>query len=198
MHQGKFIFAQIIEFVPRYLFDQCVRKHKGDSRIRQLNCRDQFLAMMFGQLTNLRSLRGIVLCLNAHAKQLYHLGFKTNKFVLSTLTRANENRDFRIYRDLAQLFIKKARKLYLDDRNFDINLKGALYILDSTVIELCLSVFQWAKFERDSAAVKIHTQLDLRANIPSFFLITTAKIHDVNILDVIEIEMGAYYIMDRG
>jgi len=198
MHQGKFIFAQIVEFVPRYLFDQCVRKYKGDSRIRQLNCRDQFLAMMFGQLTNLRSLRGIVLCLNAHAKQLYHLGFKTNKFVLSTLTRANENRDFRIYQDLAQLLIKKARKLYLNDHNFDIDLKGALYILDSTVIELCLSVFRWAKFERDSAAIKIHTQLDLRANIPSFFLITTAKTHDVNILDVIEIEVGAYYIMDRG
>jgi len=198
MHQGKFIFAQITEFVAWYLFDQCVDRYKGNSKVRQLNCRDQFLAMMFGQLTNLRSLRGIVLCLNAHAKQLYHLGFRTDKFVLSTLTRADENRDWRIYRDLAQLLIKKARKLYLDDHNFDIDLKGALYILDSTVIELCLSVFRWAKFEHDTAAVKIHTQLDLRANIPSFFLITTATVHDVNILDMIEIEVGAYYIMDRG
>jgi len=198
MHQGKFIFAQIVEFIPRYLFDQCVRKYKGDSKIRKLNCRDQFLAMMFGQLTNLKSLRGIVLCLNVHAKQLYHLGFKTPKFVLSTLTRANESRNFRIYRDLAQLLIKKARRLYLNDHNFEIDLEGALYILDSTVIELCLSVFGWAKFEQDTAAVKIHTQLDLRANIPSFFLITTAKVHDVNILDMIDIEVGAYYIMDRG
>lgn len=198
MHQGKFIFAQIVEFVPRYLFDQCVKKYRGDSKVRSLNCHDQFLSMMFGQLTNLRSLRGIVLCLNAHAKQLYHLGFKTTKLVLSTLTRANENRDFRIYRDLAQLLIKQARRLYLSDHNFEIDLGGAPYVLDSTVIELCLSAFKWAKFRHDTAAVKIHAQLDLRANIPSFFLITTARTHDVNILDMIEIEVGAYYIMDRG
>lgn len=198
MHQGKFIFTQIIEFVSWYLFDQCVLKYKGDVKIRKLNCRDQFLAMMFGQLTNLKSLRGIVLCLNAHAKQLYHLGFKTNKFILTTLARANENRDWQIYRDLAQLLIKKARKLYLDDHNFEIDLQGAVYALDSTVIELCLSVFRWAKFEHDSAAVKIHTELDLKANIPSFFRITTAKVHDVNILDELEFEIGAYYIMDRG
>jgi len=198
MYQGKFIFTQIIECVSWYLFDQCFRKYKGDSKIRKLNCHDQFLAMMFGQLTNLRSLRGIVLCLNAHTKQLYHLGFKANKLILSTLTRANENRDWRIYRDLAQLLIKKARRIYLNDHNFEIDLQGAIYILDSTVIELCLSVFKWAKFERDSAAVKIHAQLDLKANMPSFFLITTAKVHDVNILDELEFEVGAYYIMDRG
>lgn len=198
MHQGKFIFAQIVEFAPGYLLDQCVRKYQGNSKIRKLNCRDQLLAMMFGQLTNLKSIRGIVLCLNAHSKQLYHLGFKTDKFILSTLTRANESRDWRIYRDLAQLLIKKARKLYLDDHNFEIDLQGAIYILDSTVIELCLSVFGWAKFERDSAAIKIHTELDLKANIPSFFRITTAKVHDVNILDKLEFEVGAYYIMDRG
>jgi len=198
MYQGKFIFAQIIEFIPRYLFDQCVSKYKGNSKIRKLNCRDQFLAMMFDQLTNLKSLRGIALCLNAHPKQLYHLGFKTNKFILSTLTRANENRDWRIYRDLAQLLIKKARRLYINDTDFDIDLKGTPYVLDSTIIELCLSIFRWAKFEQDTAAVKIHTQLDLKANIPSFFIITTAKVHDVNMLDMIEIEIGAYYIMDRG
>jgi len=198
MHQGKFIFTQIIEFVSWYLFDQCVAKYKGNSKIRKLTCRDQFLAMMFGQLTNLKSLRGIILCLNAHSKHLYHLGFKSKKLVLSTLTRANENRDWRIYRDLAQLLIKKARKLYLNDHDFKIDLESAIYILDSTVIELCLSIFKWAKFEQDSAAVKIHTELDLKANIPSFFRITTAKMHDVNILDELEFEVGAYYIMDRG
>ncbi len=198
MYQGKFIFAQIVDFIPRREFDQLVKQYKGDLRVTSLNCRDQFLAMMFGQLTNLKSLRGIVLCLNAHAKQLYHLGFKTDKFILTTLARANENRDWQIYRDLAQLLIKKARRLYLDDHNFEIDLQGAVYALDSTVIELCLSVFRWAKFEHDSAAVKIHTELDLKANIPSFFRITTAKVHDVNILDELEFEIGAYYIMDRG
>jgi len=198
MHQGKFIFAQITNFIPRREFDQLVKQYKGDLKVTSLCCRDQFLSLMFGQLTSLKSLRGIILCLNAHAKQLYHLGFKTSKFVLSTLTRANENRDWRIYRDLAQLLIKKARKLYLHDRDSDIDLKGAIYILDSTVIELCLSVFRWARFEHDSAAVKIHTELDLKANIPSFFRITTAKVHDVNILDELEFEVGAYYIMDRG
>lgn len=198
MYQGKFIFAQIVEFVPRYLFDQCVKRYKGNSKVRKLNCRDQFLAMMFGQLTNLSSLRGVVICLNAHPRQLYHLGFKTNKFILSTLSRANENRDWRIYRDLAQLLIDKARKLYVDDNDFNLDLEGTPYILDSTIIELCLSVFRWAKFEKTTAAIKIHAQLDLRANIPSFFLITTAKIHDVNILDTLAIEAKAYYIMDRA
>lgn len=198
MFQGKFVFAQITDFIPRREFNQLVKQYKGDLKVTSLNCRDQFLAMMFGQLTNLKSMRGIILCLNAHVKQLYHLGLKANKLVLSTLTRANESRDWRIYRDLAQLLIKKARTLYLNDHNFEIDLKGAIYILDSTVIELCLSVFRWAKFERDSAAVKIHTELDLKANIPSFFRITTAKVHDVNMLDMIEFEVGAYYIMDRG
>lgn len=198
MHQGKYIFAQIVEFIPRYLFDQSVRQYKGNNKIRMLNCRDQLLAMMFGQLTGLRSLRGIVLCLNAHARQLYHLGFKTNKFVLSTLTRANERRDWRIYRDLAQLLIKKARRVCLADQNFELDLKGAIYVLDSTIIELCLNLFKWAKIEETAAAIKIHTQLDLKANIPSFFLITEATVADLEVLDLLEIEASAYYIMDRG
>jgi len=198
MHQGKFIFAQIVEFVPRYLLDRYVRNYKGDSKIRKLNCRDQFLAMMFGQLTNLKSLRGIILCLNAHLKCLYHLGFKTSKFTLSTLTRANEKRDFRIYRDLAQLLIKKAQKLYVNDNDFEIELQGSIYVLDSTIIELCLSTFKWAYFELGKSAVKIHTQLDLKGNIPAFFLITEAKVHDINFLDILEFEKNAFYIMDRG
>lgn len=198
MHQGKYIFSQIIEFVPRYGFDKFVAKHKGDKKIRNLNCRDQLLSMIFGQLGNLKSLSGITLCLNAHSKQLYHLGFKTNKFILSTLTRANENRDWRIYRDFANLLIDKTRKLYINDNDFKIDLDGTPYALDSTIIEMCLSLFPWANFEKGHSAIKIHTQLDLRGNIPSFFLITEAKVHDVNLLDILQFEEGAYYIMDRG
>lgn len=198
MHQGKYIFSQIVEYINQYEFDNCVNRYDGNRRVRNFDCRDQLLALIFGQLTNLRSLRGIVLCLNAHSDLLYHLGFKTNYFTLSTLSRANENRDWKIYQDLAQLLIVKARKLYTKDNDFKIELSGAVYALDSTVIELCLATFKWAYFELEKSAVKIHTQLDLRGNIPSFFLITKAKTHDINFLDVLEFEAGAFYIMDRG
>jgi len=198
MHQGKYIFAQIINFIPRREFNQFVKKYKGNLRVKNLDCRDQLLSMIFGQLGNLKSLSGIVVCLNAHQSQLYHLGFKARKFVLSTLTRANENRDWRIYRDYANLLIDKTRKLYIDDNDFKINLDGTPYALDSTVIEMCLNLFPWANFEKGHSAVKIHTQLDLRGNIPSFFWVTEAKVHDVNLLDILKFEKGAYYIMDRG
>jgi hypothetical protein len=195
MHQGKYIFSQIIEFVSQYEFDKCVKHYDGNSRVRNLNCRDQFLALAFGQLTNVRSLRGIVLCLNAHANLLYHLGFKSTRLTLTTLSRANENRDWQIYRDLAEILIERARKLYINNNDFKIELDGAAYALDSTVIELCLATFKWAYFELGKSAVKIHTQLDLRGNIPSFFLITQAKTHDINFLDVLEFEIGSvlYY-----
>lgn len=198
MHQGKYIFAQIIEFIPRHEFDKFVKQYHGNLRVKSLDCRDQLLAMMFGQLANLRSLRGVVVCLNAHFNLLYHLGFKSNSFVLSTLARANENRDWQIYQALAKLLIEQARALYVNDNEFKIELDGAVYALDSTVIELCLATFKWAYFELGKSAVKIHTQLDLRGNIPSFFLITKAKTHDINFLDVLEFELGAFYIMDRG
>jgi len=198
MHQGKYVFAQIVEFVSHYEFNKCVKRYAGNSRLRNLDCRDQFLALVFGQLTNLRSLRGIVLCLNAHADLLYHLGFKANSFVLATLSRANENRNWQIYRDMAQILIGRARKLYVDDNDFKVEIENAVYALDSTVIEMCLSTFKWAYFELGSSAVKIHTQLDLRGNIPSFFLITKAKTHDIKFLDVLEFEAGAFYVMDRG
>ena len=198
MNQGKYIFSQIVEFVTQYKFDKCVKHYQGNSRIRNFDCRDQLLALLFGQLANLRSLRGIVLCLNAHAPLLYHLGFKTKCFTLSTLSRANEHRDFRIYHDLVMLLIKRARLLYLHDNNFAVELKGSVYALDSTIIELCFATFKWAYFELGKSAVRIHTQLDLRGNIPSFFLITKAKTHDINFLDVLEFEAGALYIMDRG
>lgn len=198
MHQGKYVFAQIVEFLPRYGFEKFVSLYQGDKRIRNLTCRDQFLAMMFGQLANVKSLRGIALCLNAHSNLLYHLGFRSDKISKSTLSYANENRDFRIYLDLAMLLIKKARKLYVDDNDLGIEIKGAVYAIDSTTIELCLSIFKWAYHQREESAVKIHTQLDLKANIPSFFLITVAKISDLDFLDRIEIEKNAFYVMDRG
>lgn len=198
MFQGQYIFSQIIEFIPRREFNNFVQQYNGNHRIRNFDCRDQLLAMIFGQLANLRSLRGIVLCLNAHSNLLYHMGFKSDKLLLSTLARANENRDFRIYRDLAQLLIKQTRQLYLNDNDFRVELNGAVYALDSTVIELCLATFKWAYFELGKSAVKIHTQLDLRGNIPAFFLITEAKTHDINFLDILEFEAGAFYIMDRG
>lgn len=198
MFQGQYVFSQIAEFIPRREFDQCVKRQRGNLHIRNLDCRDQLLALMFGQLTNLRSLRGIVLCLNAHSNLLYHLGFKSRYFTLSTLSRANENRDWKMYHDLAAILIAKARKLYLKDNDFTIELKGAVYALDSTIIDLCLATFRWAYFELGKSAVKIHTQLDLRGNIPAFFLITKAKIHDINFLDVLAFEADAFYIMDRG
>lgn len=198
MHNGKYVFAQIVELVSQYEFNHCVKRYQGNLHVRNLSCRDQLLAMMFGQLTNLKSLRGIVLCLNAHSNLLYHFGFKSKHFILSTLSRANEKRDWKIYQDLAETLITRARKLYLDDNDFSIELKGSVYALDSTIIDLCLATFRWAYFELGKSAVKIHTQLDLRGNIPSFFLITKAKMHDVNFLDILEFETGAIYIMDRG
>jgi hypothetical protein len=198
MNQGKYVFAQIADLIPRYEFDNCIKTYKGNRKIRNLTCRDQFLAMMFGQLANLKSFRGIVICLNAHREKLYHLGFGTKKLILSTFTRANEKRDWRIYRDLAQILIERARKLYLNGNDFSIDLEGTPYALDSTVIKLSLGLFKWAKFKKETSAIKVHTQLDLRGNIPSFFLITEAKVHDVNLLDILEFEEGAYYIMDRG
>lgn len=198
MHQGKYIFTQIFEFIFQYEFDKCVNRYNGNNRIRNLSCRDQFLALAFGQLTNLKSLRGITLCLSAHSNILYHLGFKSNNFVLSTLARANQMRSYKIYHDLAHILIERTKKLYFNDNDFKIELEGAVYALDSTVIDLCLATFKWAYFELGKSAVKIHTQLDLRGNIPSFFLITKAKVHDINLLDALEFEAGAFYIMDRG
>lgn len=198
MNQDKYIFSQIADLLPRWAFGTCVKKYSGNKRVKNLSCRDQFLSLMFGQLTNLNSLRGIVLCLNAHPNQLYHLGFRTKKFTLSTLSRANQFRDWRIWRDFTDHLIGIARKLYTNDNDFSIDLKNTVYALDSTIIDLCLATFKWAYFELQKSAVKIHTQLDLKGNIPSFFLITKAKTHDINFLDSIIFEKDAIYIMDRG
>ncbi len=198
MFEGRYIFSQIIDFIPRDAMEAYIKKYHGNKKIRKVNCRDQFLALMFGQLTGLRSLRGIVLCLNVHSSQFYHLGFRTKLFTLSTLSRANQFRDWQIWRDFTEHLIVRAKRLYAKENDFSIELKNSVYALDSTVIDLCLATFKWAYFELKKSAVKVHTQLDLKGNIPSFFLITKAKVHDVNFLDNIEFERDAIYIMDRG
>lgn len=182
MHQGKHIFAQIVELVSHYEFDKCVKRYNGNSRIRNFDCRDQFLALAFGQLANLRSLRGIVLCLNAHSDLLYHLGFKTDNLTLTTLSRANENRDWQIYRDLAETLIERVRKLYASDNDFKIELDGAVYALDSTVIELCMATSKWCYFELGKSAVKIHTQLEVVIHPCTFLCTATQHLYRENSL----------------
>lgn len=198
MNKDRYIFSQITDFIPYYEFSAFVKKYHGDKHIRRLTCRDQFLSLMFGQLTGIQSLRGIVICLNAHKNQLYHLGFRSKQFALSTLSRANQFRDWRMWHDFTKHLIQRARSMYGRENDFSIELENAVYVLDSTIIDLCLATFKWAYFELKKSAVKIHTQLDLKGNIPSFFLITKAKTHDVNFLDKLRYETGAIYIMDRG
>jgi len=197
MHQGKYVFSQVMDTVVHYQFNQCVAQYHGEHRVRNFSCREQFLAMAFGQLAHRESLRDVVVCLNAHRDKLYHLGFRS-PLVVSTLSRANENRNWRIWRDLAQVLIQQARKLYADNATFALDLDSTVYLIDSTTIELCLSVFKWATFVTTKAAVKVHTLMDLKGSIPVFFNISKGNVHDVNFLDLIEYEAGAYYVMDRG
>jgi len=196
MHTGQMIFAQLMEFVPEYEFRKCVRRYQGNHRVKNFTCLDQFLCMAFAQLTYRESLRDIEACLRTKSKKLYHLGIR-GKVSRSTLARANDRRDWRIYQDFAMVLIQQARVLYSND-TFSVRLKRAAYALDSTTIDLCLSLFPWAKFRRTKAAVKMHTLLDLRGNIPSVIVISRGNLHDVNILDELVFESGAIYIMDRG
>ncbi len=197
MNQGKYVLAQLMEFVPRYEFNKCVARYKGNKKVRNFSCWNQFLAMVFGQLSYQESLRSITVCIRSQGEKLYHLGF-SSLVAKTTLAKANEKRDWRIYRDLAEILIKEARKLYCDDKEFDLDLASACYIIDSTMIELCLNVFRWAKLRTVRAAIKLNLQLDLRGNLPVFFSITNAKEPDMKFLDILKIEPGAYYIMDRG
>jgi len=197
MNQGKYVLSQVMEFVPYHQFNECVKKYKGHYRVRSFTCWEQFLSMAFGQLTYRESLRDVVVCLRAQNQKLYHLGFRS-QISRPTLARMNEKRDWRIYRDFAQILIQKARGLYCGDKEFNLNLDGACYVIDSSTIELCLNVFKWAKLIKARAAVRLHLMLDLNGNIPAFFHITSGKVHDINFLDMIELETGAYYIMDRG
>lgn len=197
MNNGTYVFSQVMNMIVRYQFNQCVDRYRGDYWVRQFSCWQQFLAMAFGQLTHRESLRDIVICLDAQKGKLYHLGFRA-PVARSTLSYANEHRDWRIWRDLAQLLIVKARSLYAGDATSMLDLDGSVYILDSTTIDLCLSVFGWADFRSTKAAVKLHTLMDLNGNIPTFFHISKGSLHDVHFLDLIEYEPGAYYVMDRG
>ena len=190
------VFAQLMEFVPEYEFRKCVKRYRGDRRVRNFKCWDQFLCMAFAQLTYRESLRDIEACLRTKSKKLYHLGIRGN-ISRSTLADANDKRDWRIYQDFAMVLIEQARVLYSND-TFSVRLKRAAYALDSTTIDLCLSLFPWAKFRSTKAAVKLHTLLDLRGNIPSVIVISCGNLHDVNILDDLVFEPGAVYIMDRG
>jgi len=196
MNSGKSLFSQLIDHLPRYEFRQCVQRYAGHYRVRSFSCWDQFLAMMFAQLSYRESLRDIVACLRSQERRLYHLGIR-GKVARSTLADANESRDWRIYADFAQGLIQEARRLYLDE-DLGLDLANTVYALDSTTIDLCMALFPWEYFTPKQHALKLHTLLDLRGQIPTFLRITPARVHDVNILDQLTPEPGAFYIMDRG
>jgi hypothetical protein len=196
MHAGKLVFAQLLEFAPWHTFRRLVAKFRGNFNVRSFSCLDQFLCMAFAQLTYRESLRDIEACLRAQPEKLYHMGIR-GKVSRSALADANEERDWRIYYEFAQALIRMARELYAEE-SLGIDLKETVYALDSTTIDLCLSMFEWASFRKTKAAVKLHTLLDLRGSIPTFIHISDGKLHDVNVLDLIEPELGAFYVMDRG
>jgi transposase len=196
MNLGQTVFSQLIEHLPHKEFQKCVARYRGSYYLKNFSCWDQFLAIAFAQLTYRESLRDIEACLRSMQSKLYHMGFR-GKVSRSTLADANESRDWRIYADFAQVLISIARPLYADDP-MGVELNQNLYALDSTTIDLCLSLFPWARFRRHKAAVKMHTLLDLHGNIPTFIRITEGKTHDVNILDQFIPEAGSFYVMDRG
>ena len=196
MNIGRTVFAQIMDFAPSFHFHQCVDRYKGNYKVKTFTCLDQFLCMAFAQLTYRESLRDIEACLRVAKSKLYHMGIRST-VSRNNLAHANENRDWRIYADFAQVLIKIARELYANE-DFGLELKQAVYAFDSTTIDLCLSVFPWAKFRKTKAAVKLHTLLDLRGNIPVVISITNGKMHDVNALDDLVFEPGAIYIFDKA
>jgi len=196
MNTGKTLFAQIMDFLPWSTFHRIVQKYSGDHRVRCLRCADQFRIMSFAQLTYRESLRDIEACLSAQAAKLYHMGLR-GPVSRSTLADANESRDWRIYADFAQRLIAQARKLYAGE-SFGVDISNTAYALDATTIDLCLSMFPWAPFRTAKAAVKVHTLMDLRGSIPSFIHISDGKLHDVNVLDLLIPEAGAFYVMDRA
>ena len=196
MYVGKLVFAQVMEFVPLSVFRRCVAKYQGNRKVRTFTCLDQFLCMAFAQITYRESLRDIEACLRSQSNKLYHMGIR-GTVSRSTLADANEQRDWRIYAELAHTLIATARSLYSTEP-FIEELDETVYALDSTTIDLCLSLFPWATFRKRKGAVKLHTLLDLRGNIPTFIYISDGKLHDVNVLDILPLEPGAFYVMDRG
>jgi len=197
MNQGKYVFAQLFEFISHNDFIKCVKKYNGDYKTKHFGCWKQFLCMAFGQLTHRESLTDTIVCLKANKTKLYHLGigYAVSK---STLSKANENRDWRIYQDFALLLIEKAKKLYEGDSQLEIDIKNNVFIIDSSTIDLCLSIYPWAKFRKTKAAVKLHTKMDAKTSIPDFIHISDGKMHDVNVLDLITVMADNFYIVDRG
>ena len=196
MNRGKLVFAQLMQHLPLTTFRRCVARYRGEFKVKSFSCLDQFLCMAFAQLTYRESLRDIEVCLRAQSSKLYHLGIRS-AVARNTLANANAVRDWRVYADFAQSLIGIARRLYAQEP-FGIELQETVYALDATTIDLCLSVFPWAVFRSAKAAIKLHTLLDLRGNIPTFIHISDGKVHEVNILDQLLPEPGAFYIMDRG
>jgi len=196
MNIGETVFSQLMDFLPMHAFRKCVQRYDGNYKVKSFSCFDQFLCMAFAQLTYRESLRDIESCLHSMQNKLYHIGIR-GKVSRSTLADANENRDWRIYADFAQVLIPIARDLYIDD-GYGIELNQTVYALDSTTINLCLSLFPWARFRKHKGAIKLHTLMDLRSSIPSFIKITYGKGHDINILDELIQEPGSFYVMDRG
>jgi hypothetical protein len=196
MHAGRFIFAQLLDLLSRYEFNKCIARYDGNRRVRAFSCWDQFLVMLFAQFTYRESLRDIESCLRAMPRQLYHLGLRGG-VSRSTLADANERRSWRIWADFAMTLIAQARRLYAGEPVAG-RLKAAVYVFDTTTIDLCLTLFPWAQFRRRKSAVKLHTLLDLRGNIPCFINVSAGSVHEVNVLDRLTLEAGAYYIMDRG
>lgn len=196
VYSGKIIFSQVMDYLPRRTFHQCVERYQGNFRVKEFSCLDHYLCMAFAQLTFRESLRDIEACLRSQKKKLYHMGIK-GPVSRNTLANANKVRDWRIYADLAHHLIKHARKLYQKD-DFALELDNTVYALDATTIDLCLSIFPWANFRKTKGAIKLHTLLDLRGNIPTFIHISEGKLHDVKALDVLPLEVGAFYVMDRA
>ncbi len=196
MYSGKLVFSQVIDHLPMHTFRRCVKRYRGNHKVKDFTCLDQFLCMAFAQLTYRESLRDIEACLRAQSNKPYHMGIRS-QIARNTLANANKVRNRRIYADLAQSLIPVARKLYLGE-DFGLELDQTVYALDSTTIDLCLSLFPWAEFRQTKSAIKLHTLLDLRGSIPTFIHITEGKVHDVNILDDLLPESGAIYVMDRG
>jgi transposase len=197
MNQGTYVFSQLMAFVSHNDFNACVQRYGGEYKVKEFSCWKQFLCMAFGQLTHRESLSDTMLCLSVNRRKLYHLGIGT-AVVKSTVSKANENRDWHIYADFAMLLIAQAKRLYADDSLLEVTLKQNVFALDATVIDLCLSVFHWATFRSTKAGIKLHTQLNLKNAIPEFIAITPASVHEVNLLDEISWEPKSFYIFDRG
>jgi hypothetical protein len=197
MNSGKYVFSQIMGLVSSTSFQTIVNKHSGDYKTKDFSCWKQYLCMAFGQLTHRESISDTMLCLKANSNKTYHLGIG-EVVAVSTITRANENRSFQIYEDLAMLLITEAKQLYDLDDDLEVPLKGNVFAIDSTTIDMCLSAFYWATFRSTKGGIKLHTQLNLKTSIPEFILFSTASVHDINVLDVIHFEPDSFYIMDRG